>query len=390
MQILRVVHRWLGLLLALPLIVMGLSGALLTLEPVWPEFGPAPAASAVVLPANTVLAAAAAAAPAGMRLARYVPAQPGAAVQAVYVPEGSPRGPAMILRLDPGTAAALGPVEPASGVMNWVRRLHQNLLLPQFGGRQIAGWFGVGLLLVTLIGIPLWWPAPGRQGLGRLGAALTVPRRARGLRLHRALHGAGGAWLVLMLLATSGTGIAQGFPQTLRQVLGLPSGGRPPGPPGGGPGREAGGGPPREGRGAPGGAMVLPDLDSAIALARQALPGLEPRQVMLPQGNEPLRLMMAPPGEEGAVVTRFVTVDASGGRLLSAAPAPGAAELVLRWNHDLHEGAGLGPVWRGLTVLTGVALPVFGVTGVAMWLLKRRNRRRVDQAKEQARVVALS
>ena len=106
------------------------------------------------------------------------------------------------------------------GVLDWIKRLHNNLLLPEWGGRQAAGWFGVGLLLLTLIGIQLWWPAPGRWRNG-----FTVPRRARGLRLHRALHGAAGAWLVLMLLATSVTGIVQGFPQASRALLGLPPGG---------------------------------------------------------------------------------------------------------------------------------------------------------------------
>lgn len=44
MRTLRLLHRWLGLLLALPLIIQGLSGAVLTLEPVIPTFRhPAPA-----------------------------------------------------------------------------------------------------------------------------------------------------------------------------------------------------------------------------------------------------------------------------------------------------------------------------------------------------------
>jgi uncharacterized iron-regulated membrane protein len=360
MRALRFVHRWLGLLLALPLLVQGLSGAVLTLEPVWPEFH-APLTTTGPVSANAVLAAASAVVPPGMRAARYSPGAEGSASTVVFSPEDNPRGPALVQRFDPVTALPLGAAAPVSGVTNWIKRLHQNMLLPQFGGRQLWGWVGVGLLLLTVLGIPLWWPRPGQWA-----AAVTVPRKARGVRLYRALHGATGAWLVFMLLATSVTGIAQGFPQTLRQVLGLPAGGPPR------PARSIGGPRPR------------PDLDAALALARQAMPGLDVRLVFLPAGAEPVRLVMAPPGQDGAVSARSVTVDAAGTRLLSVQGTPSASEAALRWMHDLHEGTGLGPVWRGLVALTGVALPVFGFTGVMLWLLKRRNRRQIAAARAQA------
>ena len=359
LKVLRVVHRWLGLVLALPLLVQGLSGAVLTLEPVWPG-GEAGLAVGAPAGANAVLAAARGVAP-GMRAARYVPGEPGAAARVYFVAADAARGPQSVVRVDPSTAVVLEGPSPAGGVLNWVKRLHNTLLVPELGGRQIAGWFGVGLLALTVIGVPLWWPAPGR-----LRAAVTVPRGARGVRLHRALHGAAGAWLVAMLLATSVTGIVQGFPQTSRAVLGLPAGG-----------------PPRAGRG--GGAAGVPDVDAAIRLAQGALPGLVAGTVMLPAGGgEPIRLMMVPPGQGGAIVTRMVTVDGGASRVISAVGDPPAAEMAMRWAHDLHEGAGLGPVWRGLTVVVGLALPGFGATGVAMWWLRRRNRRRVDAGRVDA------
>lgn len=364
MRVLRIVHRWLGLALALPLLVQGLSGAILTLEPVWPSLGGAPLAAGQPASANAILATAHEAAPPGMRAARYMPpAAPGAAARVFFAPIAGPRGPGMVLRLDPATAAALGPVEPAGGVLDWIKRLHNNLLVPEWGGRQVAGWFGVGLLLLTLIGIPLWWPGPGRWRSG-----LTVPRRARGLRLHCALHGATGGWLVLMLLATSITGIVQGFPQTSRALLGLPAGG-----------------PPRPGRPTPGTPLPRPDLDAAIRLAQAAMPGAVPRAILLPAtAQEPVRLMMVPPRQEGALVTRIVTVDVAAARVVSAQTSLPAADMALRWAHDLHEGQGLGPVWRGLTVAVGLALSLFGVTGFAMWLLRRRNQRRIDSVRQAA------
>ena len=51
-----------------------------------------------------------------------------------------------------------------------------------------------------------------------------------------------------------------------------------------------------------------------------------------------------------------------------------AAELALRWAHDLHFGQALGPLWRALTIVTGLVLPIFAITGGAMWLCRRRRR----------------
>ena len=51
-----------------------------------------------------------------------------------------------------------------------------------------------------------------------------------------------------------------------------------------------------------------------------------------------------------------------------------AAELALRWAHDLHFGQALGPLWRALTIVTGLVLPIFAITGGAMWLFRRRRR----------------
>ena len=362
MRVLQKVHRWLGLALALPLLVQGLTGAVLTLEPVWPgggghAFGPTASV-------NAILDTARGAAPPDMRAARYVsPEEPGDAARVYFAPISNPRGPGQVLRLDPATAAALGPAEPTGGVLDWTKRLHNNLLIPEWGGRQVAGWFGVGLLLLTLIGIPLWWPAPGQWRSG-----FTVPRRASGLRLHRALHGAAGAWLVLMLLATSVTGIVQGFPQTSRALLGLPAGG-----------------PPRPSRPVSGAPLPRPDLDGAIRLAQAAMPGTVPRAILLPATEqEPVRLQMTPPGQEGAIVTRTVGVDVAATHVVSAQTSLTPADMALRWAHDLHEGQGLGPVWRGLTAAVGLALPLFGVTGAGMWFLRRRNRRRLHTVRQAA------
>jgi uncharacterized iron-regulated membrane protein len=185
---------------------------------------------------------------------------------------------------------------------------------------------------------------------------------ARGVRLQRRLHGAAGIYTLVMLLVLSGTGAALAFPATVRAWMGLPAGG-----------------PPRMPRSAADAGAPLPDLDRALALAQQAAPGTRLRMMAVPAAaNEPVRLMLLRPGAEGAAGTVTVVADPATGRVLSVQdPATGsAADRAWRWMHDLHEGAGLGPVWRILTVGGGLGLAILTVTGPFMWWLKRRQRKR--------------
>lgn len=357
MRLLRKLHRWIGLAALLPMVLLGVTGAVLTLAPVWPQ-GRA-ASLGVPKPDAEIVAAAAALAPSGARPARYTPAaEPGDAAVVAFGGRN-----ASTIRIDPATLARIGTGEGQGGILRAMRTLHVNLMLPDYNGRSIVGWCGVALVFLTLFGIPIWWPQPGQWK-----AAFTFSLAARGQRFHRRLHGAVGIWIALVLFVNALTGAMLGFPQTVRGWMGLQAGG-----------------PPRQGAPGPGPAPQY-DLNAAMALARAALPGTQPRFVILPAAaGDPFRIFLGRPGG-GAVGAGTVTIDAGGTKVLSLQDPEGytLAERAWRWAHDLHEGAGAGPVWRGLTVLAGVALPVFSVTGLAMWLLRRRNRRRLDLARQAA------
>ena len=45
------------------------------------------------------------------------------------------------------------------------------------------------------------------------------------------------------------------------------------------------------------------------------------------------------------------------------------------WQRPLHEGGGLGALWRFLVFLSGFLPLLFVITGLSMWWLKRRARR---------------
>jgi uncharacterized iron-regulated membrane protein len=353
LRVLRKLHRWIGLLLLLPLLVEGITGTILTLEPLWGQPSLQSSAVTAPIPANAMLQLARNLAPPGMRITRFNPPSADGAPATFYLSANGPTRGGSVVRIDPASLRQIGETESATGPIGVAHGLHASLLIPGLGGRSILGWTGIGLVLLILSGIPLWWPASGQ-----VRAAFTVPSGARGVRLHRRLHGALGIWLLPLLLLSGVTGAVLGFPQTSRQWLRLPAGGPPRAPT-----ASIDQAPPE-----------IPDIDRAIALARAALPGTTPRMIILPAAREPVRLIMATPGASGAVANSVVQV--AGGRIVSvqnAADASGA-DLALRWMRDLHTGDGIGLAGRLLVALAGLALPVFGVTGAAMWWLKRRNR----------------
>jgi uncharacterized iron-regulated membrane protein len=363
MRRLRILHRWLGLVLAAPVVVQGLTGAILAFVP---ALSPSanPGASTPPHSINRILAAARAASPEGMRPGRYVPPEGNTPATVILVPRSGPaRGASVALRIEPATLAVMS-TEPANaGLLGWVRRLHTSFLLDDHGGRQINGWIGLGLLTVAVLGVVVWWPRPGQWG-----AAFTLDRMARGWRFQRRLHGAAGGWTVLMLLASAATGVALAFPQTTRAALGI-----------------APGSPPQVAR--PADPAVPPDLDKAVSVALDAVPGAQLRGVFLPgRPTEAVRILLAPPDTEGTISLVTVAVDPWTARIvqLQSPATQSTGERVLRWTHDLHQAIGLGPIWRGMTIATGITVPLFAVTGWAMWLLRHRNRRRIAGARAAA------
>ena len=354
----RKLHRWAGLLFTLPMILQGVTGSIIAIDPVYERL----TAPRIDRPADhpddidAVVALAHTAAP-DLLLSRYRAAVDGP----VIVDFGSQNAHTVEVTVDPVAGRVLS-ARPESGRLHaWIRRFHENLLLPEFGGRPVVGWFGVGLLFLAITGIWQWWPRAGR-----FAAALTVSRRSRGWLLQRQLHGAGGAYVGVILLVQATTGLTLGFPQTARALFGLPTATRPQAGP------RAGG---ERGQNPPAHRAAQPDAAALVNAAIAAVPGGIFTDLRIASPPRPTTVFLALPDRPVPVAVQF-----SGTGIVIATRDPdreGAAGKTLAWMRAIHYGEVLAPAWSVLLFAGGLGLPLLSVTGVLMWFKRRRNRQAV-------------
>ncbi|SDB43246.1 PepSY-associated TM helix domain-containing protein [Belnapia rosea] len=353
-------HRWLGLILGLVMLLLGVTGSILSFQR---EIDAAlnPALFRPGGPPNPDLGYAAI-----LKLAEQATGRaPGSirapdAVWPVWVVSpprmrGTPPGPSAFL--DPASGTLLGERDGRGSFIGVTRQLHEALLLREWGGHEAVGWFGVLLLLFCLSGIWLWWP---RQG--SLAAALVTIRRRPSVVLNLDLHRVIGIWMavVLSVVAVSGTAII--FPGWFRPLLGIAEA-TPPAP-----------APPRR-------EPMTVDADAAVAAALAHLPGQVATGVTLPsRQRQAWQVTLRPADASTEVRVRsFLAIDPWSGAVIEerGPRTRSLGEEVLAMQRWLHGGALLGWTGRLLVFASGIAMPALFVTGLAAWLLRRRNRRRL-------------
>jgi uncharacterized iron-regulated membrane protein len=363
---LRRLHRWLGLLLALPLIAQGVTGSIMAADPfVAALLGPgAIAADAPLDPPDdlrqadvtAIVAAARRAVPNDLVTRRFRVASGW--IVAVDFAEPGRQAPAVRVVVDADAMRIRSVMQHPDGFYRWVHSLHEDLLNGPTG-RLVVGWIGVGLLFLAVSGVVLWWPAAGGWK-----HAFIVSRHAKGWQFQRELHGAAAIWVLLLLLLQAISGVALAFPQTARAITGLPAPVMIP-----------------AGRGShSAAAMTDPDkvVAGGVAAAEAALPDAVLQDLRLPTvPGRPMVALMLPRGRWQGTPSAVVSMDPATVQVLSVqrpeTQSIGAAAL--DWLRALHYGGGLGPAWRVVICLLGLTLPLFPVTGVAMWLLRWRSRR---------------
>ncbi|HLM15252.1 MAG TPA: PepSY-associated TM helix domain-containing protein [Reyranella sp.] len=410
---LQQLHLWIGLILLLPLVMMGVTGAVLVYghdiehllgqgEP------PAKAVGEWRSPAELIEAARTASndptripiavrwpievgEPAAVRLSRPGMAgerpqfrggqqgqpggQQGGQGQAQgRVPTQSPFAGSLQVLIDPVSLQVLETQQAMTGWLRFFHDLHGHLFISGGLGRELVGWLGVALLVLGCSGLYLWWPRPGQWK-----AAFVVRRTAKGLRFNRELHGAVGIWSLLLFMLVNFTGVYLAFPQQISAAVNTVW-----------PGRDM--------RAAMFQARVEPTrgvqpmgVNEAVELALSKVPdgrflnaflSIRPDQAMR------IGLIRADHIEGAPIVTVIIdpfrknVVDVFDPQTMTT------GERIVAWQRALHYGIGLGGGYKFLVFVSGVIIPVFAVTGFLMWWTKRRNRRAGERAKTAIQAAA--
>ena len=338
------VHKWIGLLLAILIIPVSLSGAAL----VWDEafdrlVNPARYAvtGTAIQPAPTYVAAARRGAGAQRPDRQRDPARrcraghgrrpSGDGDQGAKPRPGPP--PRTTVYLDPPTARVLAVASSNGGLIRFLHVLHGSLQLPGVG-RSIVGWIGVFMMISAATGLWLWWPT--------MGSLKRAFRWGRHRNLDTNIHQTFGFWIALPLFVLSLTGAWISFPA----FFGALSGDAPRGERG-----------PRS-RPLPLAAPAQP-IEAVIRQAQTQGRG-DLRSIGWPTTKSPDWTI----GFAGSPPRTIKVADDTG--IASAAPArpdAGVGRLMRR----IHDGTGMGIVWQTIIVIGGILPAVLAVTGIVMW-----------------------
>lgn len=365
-NILVLLHRYTGLILALYLVLVGLTGSVIAFKEEidgWlnPQWQGLPDGNAVAsrLPVDQLVAVAERQQPAGRVAFFYAAREDSGVARAFLVPreEGAQIAPDLVF-IDAATGAVIGERTMAHAlglgredIVPTLFRLHRNLLLGDLG-KTVTGVLGLIWLAMLIIGIVLAWPKKGKGWK----AALGVKRGAGSFRVMYDLHRAVGlvAGVLLMLLAL--TGAILNLPDVARPAVGAVSALSPP---------PASRNP----------KVLSAGWQQAIDAARATHPQASLFGAAFNPAQNLYQVRLHKPNDLQHSGTLRVFVDASDGKVVrSHDPLSGTGgDAFIGLQYALHSGQILGLPGQALMAFAGLLPLLFAVTGIAIWLQKRRS-----------------
>lgn len=347
-------HLWIGLLLGLYFVLMGLTGSVLAfrhpidaaLDSHLLKVTPGPTRVSL----DELVASARAAHPQSppTRLEFFDDPSRSVAVMVAGTPIRN-------VLIDPYTGRALGERDPDASFVGWVYALHRNLLLKNPGHT----WNAYAALVVTWLlisGLWLWWP----KTRGQLRVRLKVAKGTSLKRRMHDLHNVFGIYSLPLLLVVVLTGVTFEFKKPVGEAVyrltGSPKDPKPAKPKGKGP--------------------SLP-LQTLLVSAEAAAPG-RTSFVFLPSKRSPtFRIIRELPGGESLRRRANVAVDPATGEVLRVeGVTPSTGKLVTEAFAPIHFGHWGGIVSRLLQVLLGLVPLGLFVTGVFKTVARKRSARK--------------
>lgn len=353
------IHLWAGLILALYLIMMGLTGSILVfreeledlagLNP-WHDLQTSGHDAGPV----AVIATVCAAFPRARLISLSAPTRSNPVYVAVLQGTGRNFGTGSVA-IHPVTAQVLGRL-PRRLPPNWawlgvVRNLHVTLL-SGVTGRQVNGALAGLLLLINLTGLVVWWP-----GTKTWSRALVVNATHGWRRVNFDLHRATGFWTFAIVSFWGLSGIYFAWSrETLRLIdrISPVVSARPP-----------------VVRVEPQSADASPDLRAMLVKATRLDPGTTLRQIAFPAGRRaPLEISMQRPGTRGAEFADTLYFDPYSGKYLAIwkyGVNVSFGDWFIWLQIPLHFGTFWGLGVKVLWAACSLCIPALSVTGALMY-----------------------
>ena len=347
-------HLWIGLLLSLYILVIGVTGSLLVFRQELAARG---------LPAEWRALRTTTPVTASVVVAHLNAARANPRIVSLTAP--SQHNPLFIATLgatpgarerisvacDPRSGDVLGPMPPPPAWLAFVRRLHETLLIGG-SGRVWNGVGGAALLVLIATGLVNWWP-----GLRTWRRALQVDFRLGWRRVNFDLHRATGFWATALLSCWALTGIYFAWPQELTRMVTSWSpvvSSRPPAV-----------------SVQPTAVASAPDLDDLVARALALDPGTTWAGLQFPYGRTaPLQVILRRNAGDGRPYEDTVYFDPYTGAHLTTwryGVNQSAADWFLWLQVPVHFGTSWGLALKILWAIAGLALPLLALTGLVMY-----------------------
>lgn len=247
----------------------------------------------------------------------------------------------------------------------WVERLHIWLLLPARIGQPATGILAASLLALGLLGLYLRWPAKPWSAR----AWLHLPLHRKGRHFLWGLHSVAGTWVLLIHVVLAGTGMYWGLPPLRAWVdtrMGVPARAAP-SPPATTPVRVQEHTP-----------VGPADLGPAWRSFEQAASGWRYVQIRLPlKTGQDFQFNWYAADAAHEMARNRLTVAADGTvRRDDRFDSLPAARRALAAVYPLHMGSYFGLPGRIAAMLASLAIPLFAITGWMLYLGRRRRKAR--------------
>lgn len=367
------VHSIAGLVLALVLALIALTGAIMSFEDEIVDqlnagIMQVPPRQIPALTPDVLVARLKAAQDFGKVSAITLSSDPAAAAHVRFARDDNGGRPAS-LYVDPYDARVLGSPR-GEAFFATVRRLHRWLLIPGDGkgwGRPITGSIALGLIVMLVSGLLLRWPRRGSSVKIWLKPNLGLSGRG----LHRSLHAVIGTWVLPVYLAMTLTGLYFSFEwykDGVTWLLARPHAAaakmqpRMPAKP-----RTA----------SPEPAPPIGFDQAWMTFQREEGDRFSKALLTLPTQGTTIRIRSWGKASLLETTRDEFRIDAVTGQKVSAERYADKTfgEKIIAAIYDIHRGAILG--WPGKLVfmIAAILMPLFSVTGILLYLSRRRLRR---------------